>query len=432
MATTTSVSRNFPTARYLAAPFRWFFRSRRRVWTAAALLLAMIVVPPIWWSLQLVGLPDIGDPFDVAAFRSFTITDDRNAYLLYRQATDLLKPASLAMPASQLDAMTRWSTTDPEFRRWVEENREAMALFRQGTERPDALLTTAVDDPASHQVVSRLTSFFKLALLEASRLEERGDRAEAWVWYRAALRATYHMGLRGTADARMSAQFWHGQLSQRLVEWACDPRTNAALVRQALDEVVACGTVAPSESYTLKAEYLLMESWINDPDTAGRQALIARLEANLGWPANQLDPDQLRAIVDAWRIWRRETERSRRVIRLALADWLAYEELPPDRRPKSDHDLDGALVFHPFGPEAPAKARALSPEALDRWLNTTIEVRPMFSGWARGAIRARERVSHRTLVIVLARELYRRDHGIDAPSAEALVRPYIKELPDGS
>jgi hypothetical protein len=36
MASTSSVSRNFPTLRYLAAPFRWFFRSRRRVLTVAA------------------------------------------------------------------------------------------------------------------------------------------------------------------------------------------------------------------------------------------------------------------------------------------------------------------------------------------------------------------------------------------------------------
>ena len=50
MATTSSVSRSFPTLRYLAAPFRWFVRSRRRVWTAAALLLAMIVALPLWWS----------------------------------------------------------------------------------------------------------------------------------------------------------------------------------------------------------------------------------------------------------------------------------------------------------------------------------------------------------------------------------------------
>jgi hypothetical protein len=431
MATTTGTSRRFPTVSYMASPFRWFCGSRRRVWTAAAVLLAMIAVPPIWWSLQLVGLPDIGDPFDIAAFRSLTIPDDRNAYVLYRQAADLLKPASLAMPASQLDAMTRWSTTDPEFRRWVEENREAMILFRRGTERPDALLTTAADDPASHQVVSSLISFFPLALLEASRLEERGDMAGAWVWYRAALRATYHMGLRGSADARMYAHFWHGQLSNRLGAWASDPRTSAALVRQALDEVIACGTLTPSESYTLKAEYLLMESSLNGPDSAGRQALIARLNANLGPLANQLDTDQVRAIADAWRLWRREPERSRRVIRLAVANWLADDDLPPDRRPKSDLHVDGSLDFYAFGPEAPGPACALSPAALDRWLSTTIEVRPMFSGWARGAIRVREQVNHRSLVILLARQLYRREHGTDAPSAEALVGPYVKELPDG-
>ena len=40
---------------------------------------------------QLIGLPDVGDPFDVAAFRAFTIPDDRNAFVLYRRAATLLK-----------------------------------------------------------------------------------------------------------------------------------------------------------------------------------------------------------------------------------------------------------------------------------------------------------------------------------------------------
>ena len=52
----------------------------------------MIAVPLLWWSIQLVGLPDIGEPFDVAAFRSFRIPDDRNAFVLYRQAARWLKP----------------------------------------------------------------------------------------------------------------------------------------------------------------------------------------------------------------------------------------------------------------------------------------------------------------------------------------------------
>jgi hypothetical protein len=34
------------------------------------------------------------------------------------------------------------------------------------------------------------------------------------------------------------------------------------------------------------------------------------------------------------------------------------------------------------------------------------------------------------LVILLAGQLYRRDHGTDPPSDEALVGQYLKELPD--
>jgi len=33
----------------------------------------------IWWLNSLSGLPDIGDRFDVEAFRSFSLPDDRNA-----------------------------------------------------------------------------------------------------------------------------------------------------------------------------------------------------------------------------------------------------------------------------------------------------------------------------------------------------------------
>ena len=54
----------------------------------------MIAIPPLWWATQLLGLPDIGEPFDVKAFQAFTIPDDRNAFVLYRQAMAVLKPIS--------------------------------------------------------------------------------------------------------------------------------------------------------------------------------------------------------------------------------------------------------------------------------------------------------------------------------------------------
>src|SRR5207248_716542 len=77
MTHTATLRRNFPTLCWLStAPFRWFGKSRRRIWAVASVVLAMIAGPPLWWAIQLVGLPDIGEPFDVQAFRSFTIPDD--------------------------------------------------------------------------------------------------------------------------------------------------------------------------------------------------------------------------------------------------------------------------------------------------------------------------------------------------------------------
>ena len=38
------------------------------------------------WAMQLRGLPDVGDPFDVAAFEAERVPDDRNAYSWYQNA----------------------------------------------------------------------------------------------------------------------------------------------------------------------------------------------------------------------------------------------------------------------------------------------------------------------------------------------------------
>ena len=95
-------------------------KSRRRIWAACLTLLAMIAVPPLWWATQLLGLPDIGEPFDVKAFQAFTIPSDRNAFVLYRQAMAVLKPMRTS---SQVNWLARWSKAGPGLRRWVEANR---------------------------------------------------------------------------------------------------------------------------------------------------------------------------------------------------------------------------------------------------------------------------------------------------------------------
>ena len=63
-------------------------RQLLRVTLVLAICLAVAATAlAIWWLTSLNGLPDIGDPFDVAAFRAFSIPDDQNAFTFLRRAT---------------------------------------------------------------------------------------------------------------------------------------------------------------------------------------------------------------------------------------------------------------------------------------------------------------------------------------------------------
>ena len=86
-------------------------------------------------------------------------------------------------------------------------------------------------------------------------------------------------------------------------------------------------------------------------------------------------------LADVWQLWRRDRERSRRVIRLAVANWLAYYDMPSKRRPAPDPQVSSGFAFYAFGPDAPATARTLAPEALDRWLNTTYDAFEILRSW---------------------------------------------------
>ena len=432
MTRTSTPSRNFPTLQFLAAPFRWFFRSRRRALIVTSLLLAILLAPPLWWSIQLMGLPDVGDPFDREAFRSFTIPDERNAFVLYREAADRLKPwVEPGEMGRRIDRRFPWSKAAPTVRRWVEDNREAMEIYRRGTERPDALYPPEPLTVRSYEMLRALVSLQELGFLEASRLEGQGDMMGAWTWYRAALRSTYHLGLHATTYERDIAQRSQVEVQRRAGSWAADPRTSPAMLHRALDDAIACEALRPSDSYTIKMAYQFASTELGRLDTPGRHQLISDLKTvHLGSSQYQLDPDLVRAMADAWRSWRREPERSLRVIRLAMANWLAYEDSPPDRRPGPDPDISGPLDFYAFGPEAPAGARALSPRALDRCLTTASDAQILLRYWDLRAVRIRERVTHWGFVVLLASQLYRRDHGTDPPSEQALVGPYLKELPD--
>jgi hypothetical protein len=424
-----NLRRSFPTLIRLGAPLRWIARSRRRLWIAAVLIVAIVATPPLWWLMQLTGLPDVGDPFDVAAYRASTVPDERNAFVLYKQAAALLnlKPAYLTASGVKADMLARWSAAVPEVRRWADENRAALAVYREGAERPDAFDPELGLDRENFIAFGALFSLRALAFLEASRLEELGDMAGAWDLYRAAMRTIHHVGMHGDAYRRNMMKHWHRDLRNRLLTWAGDRKTTPALLRRAIDDVVACDALAPSEQDSLKAGYIEVIELLEGPGNPGHHVPLMRFRRFWN-PDFQLAPEQMQTIWDSWRFIRREPERSRRVIRLITANWLAYFDLPEADRPKPDPQTASFNLYR-FGPQAPATARALSPESLDRWFDTAYDAQEVLRFLDATGVQAIEQANHADFLILLGSELYRRDHGSEPPAPEALVGPYLKNLP---
>jgi hypothetical protein len=137
-----------------------------------------------------------------------------------------------------------------------------------------------------------------------------------------------------------------------------------------------------------------------------------------------------------------EPERGRRVIRLLFANWLAHVENidPQRRRPAVRARFHAAqrmasVALYPVGPDAPAGARALSPQEVASWLVTTNDARVALGvaasfGALWPTVRQMEQRGYRELLVLLASEVYHRERGTLPPSEDALVGTYLKSLPD--
>ncbi len=143
----------------------------------------------IWWLNSLNGLPDIGDAFDVEAFRTFRLPDDQNAFTFFRRSWKAIEPVYGG----------GWSETNPEFRAFVEANRPAVELFIKGAEQVDGI-SGPVGEPLPGEnytwvppLQASSWGLIGMTLMEGGLREKRGDMAGAWDCYRAVLRMTVHV-----------------------------------------------------------------------------------------------------------------------------------------------------------------------------------------------------------------------------------------------
>jgi hypothetical protein len=382
-----------------------------------------------WSATTLSGLPDIGEPFDVEAFCR-PIPEETNAFVLYKEANGRLGK-------EPKDVEGIWETAAEPERRWLAENREALEIWRRGTERPDALYVSArtANVATLLPVIQGQRTFSKLAMLEGSRLEAEGNFEGALDWYLAILRSSRHTGKRGTAIERLVGIAIYSVAAKRLTNLVARPEVGAPTIRRALESALAIDAMTPPLSDLVKCEYLYFVNSIEDPALQDPSQLMS--------PAPEYTKTGLgKAYFRMRRVFQKEPERSRRVYRLIIANWLAYCDRPAAKRPPMAKNPAPAVakatpatsVPDLFEPEAtaPDSLRALPPAEIARWFHTTIHAEiflPAFGAIERAIIH--ERSVRASLLISLANELYAREHGQPPATVEELVGPYLKTMPEG-
>jgi hypothetical protein len=415
--------------RALLAPLLWLERSRGRRRTALAALYVLLVATAgvfLWRASRLSGVPDIGDPFDTRPLRMLRVPDDRNAFPLYKRACDRLKRDPV-MERKVLNAPYAYPKGDAQAVAYLAANAEALALWRQGCERPEALyvpvdeLTFETRLPA----VQDHRQFVRLALVEASRLQGAGDVAGAWGWYRAILRGSRHVGNHGFAIGRLVGTAEYVAAATPIRAWMADPRVDAALLRRALRDVREANAMTGPDAELFQIEYISAMKDLKDPRR------IMKFFMEDPWSVEPVDRKvwwhHLPAYWQASWFLNAEPERSRRIFRLAFANWLAHCDEPPARRPAMvGTKATPRLVYDVPGPGG------LPAAELVRLIGSSLLAKELLTSFD-PILRAldRDRGQRAALVIALAERLYTLERGKPPASPDDLVGPYLDRLPDG-
>lgn len=433
--------------------------SRRRLPASRGARLALVIVGGltlttglwIWRIRDVSDIPDIGDPFDVAAAqRPLIVTESDNAFVAYEAAESKLGKPPEQLQRAELDAVL-WARMNAEVRSFLEQNRPALDLWRSGTDRPNSLYcqpgTAAF--MTSRRPIWDLWPLCKMALLEADRLEVDGKPSAAWPWYKGVLRCSRHIGQHGWIMERSLGAYLHEEVSHRIAKWAASPRLDAPLLRQALDQTLAADALTEPFSEMLRYSYLLYRR-----DLTENLTLIDSFAGH--WPPpggpSWLDHLSLAISPSCYHRYQEfhvkacnDLERSRRVLQILFANWLPQADRAASRR--APVAIESPTIVYEVDPSAPPSARALPPDALAKALEHTILARYSVRGntpeqegksflhskklWEGDGDLAREQRRRAALIIRLAVELFRREEGRAPAQVGELIGRGLASLPEG-
>lgn len=385
----------------------------KRIWTKLrswkflailAIVGLLIAAPFLYRASRLIGLPDIGAPFDVEKFGTIAITDEENAFVEYNQAVPTDDPDDVDEAIEH-----GWSKAPPAVKQWLEENRESLELMKAGSKKPKALNAQPKEQTYLTMIsVTEHRALSRLARLEAARLLDAGDVEGAWEWYRVAFRHSRHVGMYSQGTDRVMGVAYHAFVCENIIEWSADPRVKASLLQRALENVIADYQLTQPPSTTLRIEYFDRLNWIDFVD-------MEELREFVEIPSPQV------------LFLKNEPEVTKRIVNLAFANWLSEIDLPRHRK-SPVHPGELGLFEPKPGATLPG---GLTPAEIEEFYSES-PLAEIFVGGGPpfGTTIIREQTRQSQLVLTLATQLFVRENGRLPDSPTELLDEHLRKWPN--
>ncbi|MFN0050760.1 MAG: hypothetical protein ACKV0T_01125, partial [Planctomycetales bacterium] len=345
---------------------------------------------------------------------------ERNAYTLYRQAKDALRPPKDPLWRQWFLGRGAVNELDEASLEYLESNREALELFREGSERPDAWWPGLNEQPpiASPMDYQDWYCFTTLAAVEALRLEQGDSPAQAWPWYRCMLQASRHCFRHSSLSELGIGAVIHGHAVTGITRWSNETAVDSATLRMALEETATIYEGGSPLSEILRAEFLAQWETLSDPVGVW----IRTRNLSTGWTQTAIMGGVERRILQflfyAWG----EPEVGRRTLEHLWGNLLSQCDLPPELRVVSSATNKEILYETPADPQT----GRLAPAEIERLLFASPLAGRMPRPQQLLQVRDQEEMTQQSLRLHLATVLFRRERGREPKSSEELRDGYLE------
>lgn len=396
------------------------------IWTAI-IALVLLAVPFVVRMYFLSLVPDMAEPFDVAAFVKDAIPLEENAFTDYRRAFEIYRqvnpdPSGAALADFERVFQDGWNAADEATRAWLEANRAALVVWKRGTEKERALhrMPGSPDNSTLADMIVEQRAFLRLARLEQMRCQHEGNFDDAWEMIRAAYRSGGHASSRGVAIEAMIGIALHLTATVGMAHWAEQPSVTSDQLQSAMKQVRSDFALYDAESSALKAEYLYLRSAIRQPTWP------EEIGAGLGGLfANESIPFSIRS---AFLRMVGEPDVTLQISRQVLANHLREIDKPPAQRRKLVQYKK--LKLFDVDPTAIRAAGELDPAALDRAMTSFLFTPSISVGMLMlDGPHQRTRGRQAALEVMFAAHAYQRDQGEFPKSLDQLVPKYLDAVP---